>query len=188
MGTAQQHHLDYWDKILREEWHWIIDWNEEWSFWLSDNVMNLLDWTSYNIDDIKDNINTVIEDDVLNFFYWDMLIKFINYFRDWKNKFFLEFIWTKNAKESDIVQLEKKWFEKRFLKILWPVENDFSVKWLWEYMLREFIEYIKKDYSEVNKIWMQVVNSNVYRILDTLKKSWDNKWYKIKKVKVIVSI
>jgi len=174
--------MDNINEIDWENWNlddilWITDIDNEFNY--TDSVSDLLNFVSYNIDDISDNINVSIDNDMLKFFYWSNLIWFINYFLNWKNKIYLEFIWSKNAKESDLIQLDEWGFRDRYLKILWNIDNDFSVKWLWFFMFKEFISFIKSDFENIETVWIYVSNSNIYRILDKLKaekiiKSYNN--------------
>ena len=137
---------------------------------------------TYNIDDIKENINIEEEIDKVIFSYNEQIIWVIKFNFIDNNSIFLEFVWTTNAKKEDFDDLPES-VKNNYLESF-DFSQNLKIRWLWEYIYEEFINILKN--KNIKYIKSEIFNEKVFDIKDKLKTKWiikkyykDNNWIDI---------
>jgi hypothetical protein len=158
--------------------------SKNWSDKVKENIVknteNLL--STYNIKDIKENINLEEENDRLLFYFDENLIWIIKFSFNSNEEIFLEFSWTINAKESDFDDLPEN-VKNDYLEFF-DFSQNLKIRWLWAYIYEEFIKNIKN--KNIKYIKSETFNEKIFSIKEKLLIQWiikkiykDNDWFDI---------
>lgn len=154
------------DKIL---WEWYEDIDIiEWFTITKTNDLLYSNWTDNNKS--LDNITFNISDNFIDFYIDDLKVWIIEFWLEEKDNWFsvFDFIWTKNAKDRDFT-FKNKWLEWKFNNLLWNIDEDFYISWLWYFMFKEYINYMKKTW--LFKVKIMIWNDSIMKILLKLEKN-----------------
>ena len=85
---------------------------------------------------------------------------------EYENTIILDFIWNKNAFKKDFTRKNiclMDWYKD----LLWRIDEDFYLEWLWEFMIKEFIVFSKENNYKFIKI--MIWHDSLFKTINKLK-------------------
>lgn len=147
---------EYWNKLLEQEWQWLIDININNEL---ANVKNNVDLIIEDIDDISSDIEVIENEWLLKFYLDNTLIWIIEYSKTNNGEIYIDMVWNINA---DLEDFDKYDFKERYDF----EKNNIKIKWLIFHMYKVFFNILKNQWYNL-AFWV-IENENLYYVNDEL--------------------